>query len=845
MTTEPSSARPSKPFSTTILERFEEQGITGFEQVPDHQEELEGKDQERFERLKDSLLAVFARKSEKAICDAANLSRRQLERLFNNVLEDAGSDGQIRGLSAFVNRSAKKTQAVEGEARAARTFIAEICPQHLRDVAVWTPYDCSGLSPAKKTRFDALVAATETLFAGGTPEQVANKAGVSWGQYKRLFKSAMKIERGTRQIRGLKAFASHESQEKRVRTAPDRPGSSSMGLFGKLLRDYPIAQKMTEWLKSQKRPNKIKPKTLRSKFKEIIHSETGSVKVPADAYPHTKKYAVRRPLQVWYEQEFIPMNSRRYVQMEMGESAGKVLGFAEGDGQTYLLPEAYDTWQIDEYTADVFLRFVMPSIFGGWDEIDLPRLAVIVVRECALGAVLAWRLVLSKQASAEDISLVMRDAVMGQAKARRVIEGLDYNEGAGYPAVIFDLLRWKAPRLVMLDNALSHLADTVHNIVLRVFSAKFDLGQSATPKTRAAVESEVMQMALSFVQQLPFTSGRDPKDPVRSSSQRPTGKVDVPRFQHGLDCYLANRNGVAREAPGQISVLERTRRVIESNQLGAVIPILGHKRKPHFFSMPVERPVKYNMDARKPRSPHINFDSVRYSNLKVLDKNNVKGLWLRIYPNYDNLQTVEAYRLDNTYLGTLVAEKKWAMSPHDSRTRKLYLHYKALGELEDNAADPPLRALYLCLSKKAHNDKAAAAALAHVVYYLERTLDPARRRQLEAEVITERIDEAAANADSIDALLAAAETFDDDDEGDESDQDAPPIVAEGAPPSLRNVVPFGPKPPYAASAAPQAEPSHASTTAGRVPPSVKTEDEDDDDDFDFDMQATFRIPTSI
>jgi putative transposase len=838
---ERSSKLSENAFVNGVLDRFLADGIETFDQIPEHVGPLDDDVRERFERLRDGLEAVFAKKSDAEVFAVAKLSHRQLKRLFHNVLEEQGSAGGVRGLSALVHRKQKERVDVEAELRPARTSVLELVFPHLRDLSLWPAYDSSGLVGEERSRFAALVVATETLFLGGTREQVEKKSGVTWGQYKRLLKRAIELKPGTREIRGFEAFAGWKAQNKRTRTAPDRPGSSAAGLFGKLLREYPIAEELSKWLKGQKRPNRVTPKSLRSQFWSIVDSEKGTVKVPAGEYPHNRDWAVRRPLSKWYEQVYLPRNSRGHVRTEMGEAASKVFDYTDGDGQTLLHPQPYDTWQIDEYTADVFLRFLMPSIFGSWDEIDLPRLAIIVVRECALGAVLAWRLVLAKQASAADISLVLRDAVMGQAKQRKVVAGSDYKEGSGYPAVLFELLRWKAPKLILIDNALSHLADAVNNIVLRVYNGKVDLGQAATPKVRAAVESEVMAVAMSLVQQLPFSSGRDPKDPVRTASKRPTGKVDVPQLLHTLDCYFANRNGVRRSAPGQISVIERLSRVIDSNQLGSVIPILAHKRKPHFFSMPVEREVKYSLDAKKPRNPHINYDSIRYFNSKILNKHSVKGLWLRIYPNYDNLQTVEAFRLDGSYVGTLIAEGIWGKFPHDSRVRKLYLHYKSLGELEEGAADSPLRALFILLSKKADYDKAAAAGLAHVVYYFERTLDPTRLRQYQAEAITDRINGGAANDD---VHIAASELADleaeDLEEPDPSHTDQPPPLTV-VPRTTPATNPPGGIEQRGRADVDQASMRHAQNPRSAPGPAVS----DEGDEFDLDEQVMFRVPKSI
>ena len=55
MATEQSSAHAEKLFSTTILERFEDRGITEFDQIPGFEEVLDAKDQERFDRLKAGL----------------------------------------------------------------------------------------------------------------------------------------------------------------------------------------------------------------------------------------------------------------------------------------------------------------------------------------------------------------------------------------------------------------------------------------------------------------------------------------------------------------------------------------------------------------------------------------------------------------------------------------------------------------------------------------------------------------------------------------------------------------------------------------------------------------------
>ncbi|WP_199032458.1 hypothetical protein [Ralstonia sp. ASV6] len=492
------------------------------------------------------------------------------------------------------------------------------------------------------------------------------------------------------------------------------------GAFNKLLREHPeIEDQLIKELKTPKtakdrsQPNRLAFRDIHRAFLRIS-KEQG---IPDTEYPFTTEARGAQALRKWIKDVFLARHGTRWVEREYGPSAAQSLDYQKGDGQAKRLPAPYEAWEIDENTIDLEAIYEIPNANGDWEQIELRRAFVIRALDVATGAKLANRLVLAPQASAEDVAILLWDAINGVTfDADATAAGL-LEDGAGYPAAVIPALRFAVPTIIYLDNALAHLADHVNYLIKDLWGAKAKLGRPGTPQERPHIEADFSVQARRLIHQLPGTTGTGPEDPLRKSAAVGIkDRVPVHRLASALDCYCANANALPAAAAGYIAPLERLKRSLAS---GALTPIHlpADKRRPHWFGKPSPAPVK--VDLRNGRLPYINYLYERYTSDLLKRQIGLKDKQMWVRADFRDLRTVLLFDGDGREFDTLAVTGKWAKFPHDVRIRKLHARLKRKGALGPRADDEPLACLLACLRERAPHDRTAGLELAYLLEYLK------------------------------------------------------------------------------------------------------------------------------
>ncbi len=722
------------------------------------------KERKRYLALVEATRLLFAGSPMSAVIAASPVSHRQFVRLYDNAIEFLPDGRGVVGRQAYVLHARKQAADACKSPKDNIASLMDCCPEVYRKVDAWPLFDESRLkSAAVRKRFASLVQATTVFLANQPKSEVLKVSPVGWRQFCRLLRHAMDVKPDKTRIWGFEAFAAWKASNPRGRSkAFEQFGGRSYragysGLFSALLANTPEIEKdLLAFLNRHTRPNKVTPHVLHVEFMRIL---TEVARLPQDAYPLNTTSQARRPLDKWFKETYLPRYQLKWLGREEGKSAAQVLAYAQGDGGSKLPSLPYTTFSLDEITADVMARYEIPSLLGDWEQLDLRRFAVIRLREITMGITMATRLVLTPQASGEDIAILLYEALSGPPKADTVIPGLDYREGAGYPSNIYEKLRWVALRVVFLDNALSHLKDAVQNILTHLGGGEVFLGAAATPQERAATESELGLLARRLIHQLPGTTGGHPKDPVRKGAfVKLEGRIEVEALVHAIDVYSANSNSLPTGASGHRPPFERLRRLLSTDKL-ELVRVPHNKRHAYFFSQPIRRVVRASIgDGKHPRAPHINFHGGTFSSDLMKARPNLKGTVLFIRPDYRNLQFVAAFNEDGTFFGMLQAEGYWSRYPNDIRIRKIYATHRNAGRLGERADDQPLQALFKYLHEGAKTDKTKALQLAYVVRFLARNFQGLQLAEMEIEAAIERVGAAtrASNDDVEDAVVVQA-----------------------------------------------------------------------------------------
>ncbi|OYZ75633.1 MAG: hypothetical protein B7X65_23010 [Polaromonas sp. 39-63-25] len=586
----------------------------------------------------------------------------------------------------------------------------------------WPGYDDSLLSPHVQKRFRNLRDAVTLYMAGAPLAEVAQVAKVAERQFHRIFANCLRPD-ATGKIPGLRALVKGFKPERSTRTAPLKasPGSKTGfgGMFRKVLLDYPEIEKglvaiLNGYGSKGLTVNRVMFRTLHLGYIKLCRAS----RVKEDEYPLNTKERSRRALRSWVDTDYIPQYATRYIGRQYGKEAAVQAGYGEGTGDADRRSGGYDDWVMDEVTLDVDATYEIPNGQGDWEALELRRFQQLRLIHRGSGATLASRQIYAPQASAHDVSMLLWDAVNGPPVVNPVIDGVMFEPGAGYPAKAIPELRFAIPRVIYLDNALSHLADHVQHIVTHLFGGTVILGKPATPRERADVESQFARQAKRIVHQLPSTTGSGPKDPLRKSSAvAPKRRIRADVIEQVLDAYVQNENALPSAGSNHIPALDRLRRRIESGTLKPTyLPV--DKRKAYYFCRPHRVLIK--LDIRSGRRPFINYLYQRYSSPQLCNSFDLKGKAMLIRADFRNLRTVMMFYEDGTEFGPVSVLGHWGTFPHDVRIRRLFGKLKRDGELGPRADDMPLEVLFAHLRQRSIRDTTAALNLTYLIQYLTR-----------------------------------------------------------------------------------------------------------------------------
>jgi putative transposase len=595
-------------------------------------------------------------------------------------------------------------------------------PELFRDTENWKHFDESLLPAVLQPRVKELKRAIQMYCAFAPMLDVLKMAKMKRSGFMRIFvRCGLVKDNGT--IVGWSALVKGVKVGPPVRRAPFEANGDGKagygGLWAMLLRDHPkIEPELITYLnargKSALRPNSVTFRPLHKKFLEICREQG----VGEEDYPVGTGSQAKKPLRKWFRNTYLAKHASRFVAMEFGPDAGGLTAYGEGDGTAKRILPPYRRWMLDATIVDILARYEFPNASGDWEELDLPRFIQLRIIDAGTGANLASRQVYAAQVSADDISLLIWEAINGPRDVAPVVHGLQPEEGAGYPAAVIPQLRYACCDELELDNALAHLANQVQHLILSVMGAMVVLGPPATPHERAAQESKFGLQARRVLHQLPGTTGSGPRDPVRKRAAVPLeGRIHAAEVEHILDVYAKNENALPTAASHNISSLERLRRQIKANVL---VPkyLAPDKRFAHFFAKAV--PVVVKSDLRTGRRPFVNYLYAKYSGDLLGQRFDLVGkrLWLRANP--DNVRTAMLFAGDGTFICPVQALGRWGTFDHDARIRRIFGVLKRKGEMGPRADDHPLAAIFEQLQPQAAGNRKAALQLTYIVEYLKR-----------------------------------------------------------------------------------------------------------------------------
>lgn len=590
------------------------------------------------------------------------------------------------------------------------------------DTSTWrTVADEDIPDPRQRKLYRKRCDAVDILRHGHGARAAAAVAGCSERNLRRLWLRCRTVAPDG-EVWGYRALVPRTQINKRNRKAPlssfENPSAGYVGCFGKLLRDYPsIRHGLIQALEKKGgqgrfRPNNMSGRQLHNEFKDLCQKAY----ITEENYPFNTKDQAKRTLLNWVRKDYLPKHASAYVAAEHGREAARNFDYQVDGPLGRQPPGCWEEWQLDEVKIDVQARYELLTPNFTIESVALPRIVAIVCKDVGSGAVPSWKLIIGREAQLIDILDVLWSAIDGPEKVTATVPKLDYLDGAGYPTVVLQQLRYALPRRVKLDNALTHLSNDLRNSLEMVAGCEVLLGTPKMPAERASIESELSVLARALLHQLPGTTGTGPLDPVRKTAAVSVeDRISVEALEHTIDVYFANRNGLPHAASDNVAPLARLKYALSQKHVEPVM-LPSQKRHAHFFGIRREVTVRGNVsDGRR---PFVVFLKVRYRGPALTAFAGLIGTKLVARAGLRDLRTIRVFDVKGAELGELRAEGKWGVLPHDARIRNLIHKQKRQSEFGERAEDDPLRKLLASLASCAPADSGRAAELAYLLNYL-------------------------------------------------------------------------------------------------------------------------------
>jgi hypothetical protein len=372
---------------------------------------------------------------------------------------------------------------------------------------------------------------------------------------------------------------------------------------------------------------------------------------PKNRYPFDREHKGKESFRLWYKKK------RREIQHELMQK--------ENRGPTSPKPNvalAYQEIEIDEQRMDVTTAIHL-MMAEHLKPIKIPRVTLILARDKAIGVILDYIVVFSREANQDDIIKLLSKLLKYRPLRDINTPGAEYAEEAAFPTAIDDRLQSIGFGTIKLDNSWAHHANKVVSYICNTMSSSVRYGRVKKPKDRREVE-HAFKLASQLVRRFKSTTGSHPHDPIKDKS----GKVPVlmmVQFLDVLETYISGLNA------------KGTAKLAGHSPLSTVIYQLDSQF------------MQYNFDQFKDRQPHniekqrakIRFDTTDGGSSYIrFKKHKYRGKCLSEFKHHDgniqirydinDIRTLTVLTSSGVEIGKCFIPLSWQNAPLSLRTLK-------------------------------------------------------------------------------------------------------------------------------------------------------------------------------
>jgi hypothetical protein len=546
-------------------------------------------------------------------------------------------------------------------------------------VSLWPTVQVSLIPENDQELFNHRCDAVTKYIDGYAISEIEETTGISQKLISSLVKRCL-IYSSDGRILGFRALIPFINLKKYERKAqvnhkyPDAQGGLS-GVFCNTLNKFPeIEKKLIQYIKKKNSPElnvhekKIRAKDLHRLFIKLLKAKG----VQDTEWPFNTKHLGFKTIQNYLD-EVLDESLGRTVNTREEQVASAHLAVGTGHQRFLSFEEPYDVVQLDAYSINAFFTSEFETPEGTSVDIQLERIWHIAMIEPVSGAILAYKTVYRSEVSADDVMDVIRRAVNPPIKPEISIPGLLYPENGGLPNEIFPQCQGAVWGAIMLDGALAHLSNAVHDRARKQLGFIINWGPVAHFERRPDIERYFANLSKDVFMRLPSTTGANPHNGRAKNAEEKAViyKIRADEVEQLIAVITAQHNITPHQGTSFNSPIEVLKYYLERNSDHFILRKIPVKTGSTSILIPFVRACIVRGGRASGRRPYIQFLGERYSNPILAAAPALIGKTLTIEINDNDGTYCKAYLPEGGELGILKAMGNWGKSKHSLRTRKI------------------------------------------------------------------------------------------------------------------------------------------------------------------------------
>lgn len=561
-------------------------------------------------------------------------------------------------------------------------------PNELADYETWATFDATCLSTDDRALYERRMHALRAYLDGTLTETIEHTYGIQSGELLRYLNRCV-AHMGDGHIAGWAGLVKGFRTTAPIRRSPvtTRPMFSLGGYTGALqalLAAHPeIRASLDRYLATGVDPKgKHRGRVTKQVTHQIFLQLCADAAVGAQAWPFCVQRKGRNSISEYADKFFIT-NHDAVALLQYGEESRRRSKRGADDIRSPDATGPFEIVEADEHTADIIFSvgIVTPK---GTKYVPCHRLTLIIVVDRFTSYILAWHVVLRRQPSSADVRHCVSNAITGQCLSDELISCLCASIGADDGRDNFRV----GFGSLFVDNALSHLSDSLCERVRAESGAAVSFGAIRQPKRRALVERVFGWAAREVFHRSPATTGNSPVDTRRDRPEQKAVKQKVtwqevmqaiaaavdrwnlrsteanyacsPTAQM-LDCYAPGSGCLAPIAPPRPSLLPSLRLDVQK------VRVCGSRAKG--------------------RSPRVSYENAEYTSPALAARWDLIQQKIVLHADPDDVSQVQAYTLAGMAIGALTpVSSRWRF-PHSVQMRRL-LKSKVKAGHDELGVDP-------------------------------------------------------------------------------------------------------------------------------------------------------------